>query len=53
MTNVNIIGSAHEISSQVYPQTIFLVTQMYTNIKIHQYNTTQLNWIHMVHTFNI
>ena len=50
---MNILGSSNGIYLQVYPQTTFMVTQIYTNIHSHQRNITQLTWNHMVHTFNI
>ena len=50
---MHLIGSSHGIYFKVYPQTTFLVTQMYTNIHSHQHKITQLTCIHLVHTYNI
>ena len=51
--NMYILGSSHGIYFQVYPQTTFLVTHIYTNIQIHKHKITKLAWNHMVHTCNI
>ena len=50
---MNILLSLHGTSFQVYPQTNFLVTQRSTKICGHQYEITQLAWIHMLHTYNV
>ena len=34
-------------------KTTFLAPNIYTNINIHQHKITQLNWIHLLHTYNI
>ena len=50
---MHILGILHGISLQVYPQTTFLVHQMYINIHSYQHKITQLTWIYLVHTFII
>ena len=50
---MHILGSSHIISLQVYPQTILIVTHMYTNIHSHQNKTTQITWNHLLNTYNI
>ena len=51
--NAHILGSLHGIFFQMYPQTTFLVPQMYTNIQSQQLKIIQLAWNHLVHTFII
>ena len=50
INNVNILGSSHDASFQVYSQTALLVTQMYTKIHNHKHKLIPLAWIHLVHT---
>ena len=50
---MHILGILHGIYFQVYPQTTFLITHMYTNINFHQHNITQLTWNNIVYTCNI
>ena len=49
---MNILVNPHGISSQVYPQTNFLISHMYTKIHSNQPKIILLTLIHFVHTFN-
>ena len=56
LMDINQCAYPRNFTRNIFPsvsKTNSLVPHIYTNIHSHQYNITQLTWIHLVHTCNL